>query len=48
MRRGAIEAGILERARVSAEREVHSLLRAMSFEQIEIEWVEPAGGDSPR
>jgi Protein of unknown function (DUF4230) len=38
MRQGAIDAGILGRARSSAERAVRGVLRALGFETVEIDW----------
>jgi hypothetical protein len=38
MRRAAVEAGILTRARTSGERSVRSLVHSLGFEDIQIEW----------
>ncbi len=36
--RGARDAGILDRARTSAERTVHALLKSLGFERVVVEW----------
>ncbi len=41
MRSGAIEGGILTRAKDSGERQVRSLLRSLGFESIQVDWSEP-------
>jgi hypothetical protein len=38
MRKQAIEAGILERARVSADRTLRALLHSLGCEQVELDW----------
>lgn len=38
MRQGALDAGILDRARSGAERSVRDLLRSLGFGQVTIEW----------
>jgi hypothetical protein len=38
MRKAAVDAGILERARASADRTMRALLRSLGYEQVEIAW----------
>jgi hypothetical protein len=40
MRKAAIEGGILERARASAERTLRTLLRALGYDHVEFDWAE--------
>ena len=48
MRRGAIESGILQRARAGGERAIRSLMRSMGFEEVQIEWRPSSGDDTGR
>lgn len=41
MRSGAVEGGILSRAKDAGERQVRGLLRSLGFETIQIDWSEP-------
>jgi hypothetical protein len=38
MRKAAIDEGILDRARTSAERTLRALLRPMGYEKVDIDW----------
>lgn len=40
MRAAAIDAGILDRARVSADRTLRALLRSMGYEAVELDWAD--------
>jgi hypothetical protein len=40
MRKAAIDEGILERARTSAERTLGALLRELGYPNVEIDWTE--------
>jgi hypothetical protein len=40
MRKAAVDAGILERARASADRTLRALLRSLGYEQVEIAWAD--------
>ncbi len=41
MRRGALDSGILDRARAGAERSVRSLMRSLGFDDVQIEFRQP-------
>jgi hypothetical protein len=40
MRKAAIDAGILDRARASADRSLRVLLQSLGFEKVELDWAE--------
>jgi hypothetical protein len=40
MRKAAIDAGILDRAQVSAERTLRALLRSLGYEHVEVDWTD--------
>ena len=40
MRKAAIEGGIFDRARTSADRTLRALLRSMGFERVELDWAD--------
>jgi hypothetical protein len=42
MRKAAVDAGILERARASADRTLRALLRSLGYEQVELAWADRA------
>jgi len=44
MRAAAIQAGILERARASADRTLRALLRSLGYEQVDLEWADRFAG----
>jgi hypothetical protein len=38
MRKAAIDGGILERAKASADRTLRALLRSLGYEEIDLDW----------
>ncbi len=40
MRKQAVDAGILERARASAERTLRALLRSLGYERVDLDWAD--------
>lgn len=44
MRKVAVDGGILERARASADRTLRALLRSLGYDVVEITWADRAGG----
>jgi hypothetical protein len=44
MRAAAIQAGILERARASADRTLRALLRSLGYERVDLEWADRLAG----
>jgi len=40
MRKEAVDAGILERARASADRTLRALLRSLGYDQVELDWAD--------
>jgi hypothetical protein len=40
MRKAAVDRGILERARVSAERTLRALLRSLGYAEVDVTWAD--------